>query len=174
LAFALPAVRFSIRNFYHLGARRDEGTLATEIYFEELPQTLAEPSSSKSGLVIVADPMLATGNTMVAVIERLRRLDVPEKNIVVMSVLSAPEGVDHVLHRFPGVRAVVGQHDECLNGRGFIEPGLGDFGDCWCDGLETEAICSLRELAVLSDTSFRALTQRMTAAPVANASVSSR
>lgn len=124
LAFADAFYSEGIRSVYHVGASRNEETLETEIYFEQAPE-----NDFKSHQCIIADPMLATGNTMVWMIEKLKSLGVNESSICVVSLISAPEGVDHVLSKFPQCRVITGNHDHHLNENGFIVPGLGDFGD---------------------------------------------
>jgi uracil phosphoribosyltransferase len=159
LAFADAAFYAGFREFYHWGARRNERTLETETYFEEAPLSLAVHPEKQT--VIIADPMLATGNTMISATRLLGNYGVPQERIFVLSVISAPEGVDHVLRACPRVRILVGRHDEYLNSRGYIEPGLGDFGDLFFEGLERVAVW--RRRGILSDDAARVLIARMTA-----------
>jgi uracil phosphoribosyltransferase len=161
LAFADAAFHTGFSKFHHLGARRNEQTLGTEIYFEEVPDVLVrEP---RAWTVIVADPMLATGNTDVFAIRRLMDLGVPQEQIFNLSVIAAPEGVDHVLHAFPGVRILTGRLDERLNSRGYIEPGLGDYGDLFFDGSLWRWIDRWYESGILSRRATEALLARMLA-----------
>jgi uracil phosphoribosyltransferase len=166
LAFADAAYDEGIRHYYHVGASRNEETLETQIYYQQLPTTLRFPASAAFRRVIVADPMLASGNTMVYAIGRLKELGVKEENIIAVSVISAPEGVDHVLHQFPRVKIVVGHHDECLNNRGYIVPGLGDYGDLYFEGLGRETVVNWCEKDILNGDSYLVLRGRwqMTAA----------
>lgn len=117
--------------FWHLGARRNEQTLATEIYHETLPPgPLASPRVAGNPTHLVCDPMLATGGTTMTAIERVLASGVPERDIVVHSVVAAPEGVDLLLHTYPDLRIVTCALDEKLDQNGYIAgPGLGDFGD---------------------------------------------
>jgi uracil phosphoribosyltransferase len=169
LAFADAAHNAGIRNWYHIGAARNEKTLQTEIYYHEIPRTLEHRNSAAFRQVILGDPMLATGNTVVCALSRLKELGVKESNITVVSVISAPEGVDHVLHSFPQVRIVVGNHDERLNDRGYIEPGLGDYGDLYFDGLGAQVVDGWYTHGILTATSVVALLKRMQLASSAKA-----
>jgi len=163
LAFAHAAKIANIRDFYHLGARRDEERkLETLIYFDEAPSKSEGGNASRPAAGVVTDPMLATGNTAIVGIERLKRLGIPEEKITVIAVISAPEGVDHILNKFPGVTIYAGNHDERLNDRGYIEPGLGDFGDLYFDGLGEEDVEKWRIAGVLSRNAARVLMARMT------------
>ena len=163
LAFGSAALHVGVQDFYHLGARRNEATLATEIYFEEIPAVLQGQAAGAVPMAIVADPMLASGNTVIAAINRLKALGVPEEKIIVVSVISAPEGVYHVLDQFPRVRIVVGNHDERLNSKGYIEPGLGDFGDLYFGACKKESVYAWQGLGILSGNAARAILARMEA-----------
>jgi len=105
----------------HIGLYRDPKTLkAVEYYFKA-------PSDVSERLVIVIDPMLATGNTAVAAIDRLKEHGV--KQIRYVCVLAAPEGVDVVRSHHPDVHIWAAAVDERLDGHSYIVPGLGDAGD---------------------------------------------
>ena len=113
------------RHFWHLGASRNEQTLATDVYYEAAP-----PSETRGYVHLVCDPMLATGGTTMTTIERLRQSGAAMSGIVVLAIVAAPEGVDLLLHTYPGLRIVTCALDEQLDERGYITgPGLGDFGD---------------------------------------------
>jgi len=77
--------------------------------------------------VILVDPMLATGNSAVAAISRLREL--AARSIKFVCLVAAPEGVAKVFSIFPDVSIVAAALDRCLDGHGYILPGLGDAGD---------------------------------------------
>ncbi|MBI4449755.1 hypothetical protein HY634_01735 [Candidatus Uhrbacteria bacterium] len=114
-----------MRTFWHLGACRNEQTLATELYHETMP-----PPETRERVHLVCDPMLATGGTTMTAIERLRESGVPMRRIVVLAVVAAPEGLDLLLHTYPALHIITCALDEQLNERGYITgPGLGDFGD---------------------------------------------
>ncbi len=105
----------------HIGLYRDPKTLkAVEYYFKA-------PSDVSERLVIVIDPMLATGNTAVAAIDRLKEHGVTQIRYV--CVLAAPEGVDVVRSHHPDVHIWAAAVDERLDGHSYIVPGLGDAGD---------------------------------------------
>ena len=162
LAFSEAAKHCGFEHFYHLGARRNEETLETEIYFEEMPEICRNVLEANQKLrAVIADPMLATGNTVVTAIFRLQALGILEQNIRVVSVVSSPEGVDHVLSLFPKVRIIVGSHDECLDRKGYIEPGLGDFGDRYFVGVQPGTIACWKTLGILTDHSHNRLLKRM-------------
>lgn len=112
---------------WHLGLARNERTLDPEEYYNNLPAT------PTVGRVIVLDPMLATGGSAGAAIDILARWGV--ERIQFVGILAAPEGVESLRARHPGVDIHVGAVDERLTTAddglppGFIWPGLGDAGD---------------------------------------------
>ncbi len=105
----------------HLGMARNEETLEPESYYEKLPKNIAE------GLVLVADPMLATGGSAVAAVQRLK--DVGCTAIKFVGVLAAPQGLKTLTAAHPDVPVIVAGIDRELNENGYIVPGLGDAGD---------------------------------------------
>jgi uracil phosphoribosyltransferase len=105
----------------HIGLYRDPRTLKAVEYYFKAPADIAER------LVIVIDPMLATGHTAVAAIDRLKETGVKELRFV--SVLAAPEGVDIVRGHHPDVPIWTAAVDERLDEHSYIVPGLGDAGD---------------------------------------------
>ena len=106
---------------WHLGLYRDETTAQPVRYYEKLPE------SRPVDVALILDPMLATGGSAVAAIERLHRWKVPR--IKLLSVLAAREGIDRVLSEFPQTQIYVCGIDPELNAQKFIVPGLGDAGD---------------------------------------------
>jgi uracil phosphoribosyltransferase len=129
------------------------------VYFEEVPDCLLHhPENQK---VLVMDPMLATGNTTNTVLHRLADHGVPQENTFIVSVISAPEGVDNVLQKYPGVRIFAGRHDEGLNKEGYIIPGLGDYGDMSFEGLDRVQVAAWRDKEILSSRAATALLDRM-------------
>ncbi len=112
----LPSARVG-----HIGIYRDPKTLQAIEYYLKLPDDLAERD------VILCDPMLATGNSAVAAISRL--IELQARSIKFVCLVAAPEGVDKVLGVFPEVPIVAAAVDRCLDGHGYILPGLGDAGD---------------------------------------------
>lgn len=113
---ALPAAEVGV-----VGLRRDEATFEPSLYCEKLPESLTGRA------VIVIDPMLATGGSMVATLEMLQRRGVGRMIIVCM--IAAPDGISRVETAFPEARIFTAAIDEKLDERAFIVPGLGDAGD---------------------------------------------
>jgi uracil phosphoribosyltransferase len=105
----------------HIGLYRDpESLTAVEYYFKS-------PSDLSGRLVIAVDPMLATGNTAVAAVDRLKEHGAGELRFVCL--LAAPEGLANLHAHHPEVRVWTAAIDERLNEHGYILPGLGDAGD---------------------------------------------
>jgi len=105
----------------HIGLFRNEETLEPCEYYCKLPDGIEEK------LVLIVDPMLATGGSACDAIARLKARGC--KNIKFMSVIGAPEGVSRVAETHPDVQVFVSTLDRCLNDKGYILPGLGDAGD---------------------------------------------
>ena len=105
----------------HIGLYRDEKTLMPVEYFCKLPQDIGERD------VIVTDPMLATGGSASDAISLLKHKGA--RNIRLMCLIAAPEGIKAVMNAHPDVDVYVGAIDEKLNEVGYIVPGLGDAGD---------------------------------------------
>jgi uracil phosphoribosyltransferase len=112
----LPKASMSPMGFY-----RDEKTLQPkEYYFRKMTVQL-------NAVALVCDPMLATGGTAVAAIEKLKQF--PFKDIIFMSIIAAPEGVEKLHAAHPNVKIFTASLDRCLNDHAYIVPGLGDAGD---------------------------------------------
>lgn len=105
----------------HIGLYRNEETLEPVEYYCKLPRDCAERD------VFVVDPMLATGGSASAAIGMLKEKGV--KNIRLMCIIAAPEGVERMKKDHPDVDLYIGAMDERLNENGYIVPGLGDAGD---------------------------------------------
>ncbi|MGD9990439.1 uracil phosphoribosyltransferase [Pseudonocardia sp.] len=105
----------------YVGVARDEATHQPVPYLTSLPDTLAGTP------VLVLDPMLATGGSLVHVLGLLA--DRGATDVTVVCVLAAPEGVARLEAEAPSIRLVIGFVDEQLNDDAFIVPGLGDAGD---------------------------------------------
>ena len=105
----------------HIGLQRDEETAAASRYYSRLPPGLA------ASLVLLADPMLATGGSAVAAVDIIKNAGV--RAIRMMCVVAAPEGVAAMTAAHPDVPIYSAALDTKLNPRKFIVPGLGDFGD---------------------------------------------
>ena len=105
----------------HLGMQRDEATLEPSGYFERLPPTVGE------GLVFLLDPMLATGGSAVAALDRLKANGARQLRLICL--VAAPEGVEAVREVHPDVPIWTAALDRQLDENGYIRPGLGDAGD---------------------------------------------
>lgn len=105
----------------HIGMYRNEETLEPQEYYCKLPDGIEDK------LVLVVDPMLATGGSACDAIKLLKARGC--KNIKFMSIIGAPEGVSKVAEAYPDVNIYVSTLDRCLNEHGYILPGLGDAGD---------------------------------------------
>ncbi len=112
----VPAARVG-----HVGLYRDPATLQPVEYYLKLPEALAER------LVVVVDPMLATGNSAAAAIARLKQAGAVQIRFVCL--LAAPEGVARLRAAHPDVVVFTACVDRELDGHGYIRPGLGDAGD---------------------------------------------
>ena len=114
-------VLFPTARVGHIGLFRNEETLEPNEYYCKLPTGIEEK------LVLVVDPMLATGGSACDAIARLKARGC--KNIKFMAIIGAPEGVSRVAKTHPDVHIYVSTLDRCLNEKGYILPGLGDAGD---------------------------------------------
>ncbi len=105
----------------HIGLYRDEETLEPKKYFFKVPE------NTKNSLVIVLDPMLATGHSAAYAIQALKEIGV--KNIRYAGIVGCPEGIQLLQEKHPDVDIYLAQEDSHLNENGYIVPGLGDCGD---------------------------------------------
>jgi len=105
----------------HIGLIRDHETLEPTEYFAKFPSDLSE------AIVMVLDPMLATGGSASAAIAAIRKRGA--KTIRLVCIVGAPEGVARVEKEHPDVDIYLAALDSHLNERGYIVPGLGDAGD---------------------------------------------
>jgi uracil phosphoribosyltransferase len=105
----------------HIGLYRDPKTLAAVEYYFKMPADMHERDA------IVLDPMLATGNSAVAAVERLKQTR--PKSIRFVCLLAAPQGLAHFHAHHPDVPVYTAAIDRALNEHGYIVPGLGDAGD---------------------------------------------
>jgi uracil phosphoribosyltransferase len=112
----LPSARVG-----HIGLYRDPRTLQAVEYYLKLPEDLSERD------VILVDPMLATGNSAVAAISRLRELRA--RSIKFVCLVASPEGIAKLHGIFPDVAILAAARDRGLDDHGYILPGLGDAGD---------------------------------------------
>ena len=105
----------------HVGLYRDPATLQAVEYYFKMPSEMAERD------IIVVDPMLATGNSAIAAIDRLKKLQ--PKSIKFVCLLTCPEGIAALQKAHPDVPVYTAAIDRQLNDHGYILPGLGDAGD---------------------------------------------
>jgi len=112
----VPAARVA-----HVGLYRDPETLQPVEYYFKAPEDLHER------LVVVVDPMLATANSAIAAVQRLKERGAV--NLRMVCLLAAPEGIAKFNEMHPDVPIVTAAIDERLNEKGYILPGLGDAGD---------------------------------------------
>ena len=113
---AMPTARVSVVGLY-----RDEQTLQPVTYFKKLVQDIHQRQA------LILDPMLATGGTLVAVIDMLKAAGCLD--IIGIFLVAAPEGIKRLQEAHPEVDIYVASVDDRLNGDGYILPGLGDAGD---------------------------------------------
>jgi uracil phosphoribosyltransferase len=112
----MPAARVG-----HIGLYRDPATLQPVEYYYKVPADIAERP------VIIVDPMLATANSAVAAVDRVKRDGAPD--IKFACLLAAPEGLRRMAGAHPDVTVFTAAVDQGLNDHGYILPGLGDAGD---------------------------------------------
>ena len=105
----------------HVGMYRDEETLEPKEYYCKLPEDIDQR------MVIIVDPMLATGGSADAAVDFVKKQGT--KQIKFVSILAAPEGVKHLSEAHPDIEIYCGEVDRELNEHGYILPGLGDAGD---------------------------------------------
>jgi len=105
----------------HIGMYRNEETLEPCEYYCKLPDGIEDK------LVLLCDPMLATGGSACDAISLLKKRGC--KHIKFMAIIGAPEGVSKVAEAHPDIDIYVSTLDRCLNDKGYILPGLGDAGD---------------------------------------------
>ncbi|MEZ5281363.1 MAG: uracil phosphoribosyltransferase [Acidimicrobiales bacterium] len=113
---AVPSARVG-----HIGLYRDHDTLQAIEYYFKVPADLEIRD------VIVADPMLATGNSAIAALEKIKQLH--PKSLKFICLLAAPEGIEALQAAHPDVPIYTAAIDSHLNEHGYIVPGLGDAGD---------------------------------------------
>lgn len=105
----------------HIGMYRDEQTLMPHEYYCKLPKDISRR------LIVVVDPMLATGGSAIDAITQIKSYG--GKNIKFLCLIAAPEGAEALSQAHPDVDIYCANLDECLNENGYIVPGLGDAGD---------------------------------------------
>ncbi len=105
----------------HIGLYRDEETLLPQTYYEKFPENFTEAT------ILLVDPMLATGGSVIAAVDILKKYGC--EKITYVGLVGAPVGLEAVNKAHPDVAVYLGALDEKLNDKGYIVPGLGDCGD---------------------------------------------
>ena len=153
LPFAESFKEFGINNFVHFNVHRDEETLQPICTYQS---TL----SNSIDTIIAADPMLATAGTAKYMFDSL---NIPNRNFIFTSLISAPEGVSvinnlNTENPYPIVTARLDSH---LNEVGYIVPGIGDFGDKWFYNLDIHAyLQTLVQAEIINEFERELLIQR--------------
>lgn len=105
----------------HIGLCRNEETHEPEEYFCKLPDPIEQRT------IVVLDPMLATGGSAISAVDFIKKKN--GKDIKLMCIIAAPEGLERLNKAHPDIQIYVGHVDRCLNENAYICPGLGDAGD---------------------------------------------
>ena len=113
-----------LASIYHVGLARNEETLEPTCYLNKLPEKFAPETR-----VLITEPMLATGGSIMAVMAELTQRGVDPALIRIISVVVAPPALKKLAAVYPGLIVYTATIDETLNDRGYIVPGLGDAGD---------------------------------------------
>ncbi|PMB36525.1 uracil phosphoribosyltransferase [Fischerella thermalis CCMEE 5319] len=113
-----------LASIYHLGLVRDETTLQPSCYLNKLPEKF-HPQTR----VLITDPMLATGGSIIKAMEELTQRGVDPALTRIISVVAAPPALQKLGAAYPGLIIYTATIDEQVNDQGFIVPGLGDAGD---------------------------------------------
>ncbi|MBU0666912.1 MAG: uracil phosphoribosyltransferase [Nanoarchaeota archaeon] len=103
--------------------QRDEETLEPKFFFSKIPKDISKRH------VFLLDPMLATGGSAGMAIKLLKEQGVLEEKIIFVTLISCPEGINRLRREYPNINIITACIDEGLNDKGYIVPGLGDFGD---------------------------------------------
>ena len=106
-----------------VGLKRDEKTSVAHWYYENLPPLTGTEQ------IIILDPMIATGGTGIEILKKLKEHGVSQDQILFVSIVCAPEGLEAIRSEFPDIAIITVSVDDHLNDKKFIVPGLGDFGD---------------------------------------------
>lgn len=113
-----------LASVYHLGFVRNEETLEASCYLNKLPDQM--PPETR---VLIPEPMLATGGTMMAVMAELTQRGVDPAHVRIISIVAAPPALQKLSAAYSTLNIYTATIDEHVNDRGFIVPGLGDAGD---------------------------------------------
>lgn len=110
----------------HIGMYRDEKTLKPVWYYNKVPMEAPNPEKF---YIYITDPMLATGNSLLAAIDLYVEKGIPIENIKCICIIAAPEGIKNIQKHYPDIEIITAAIDEKLNEKGYIVPGMGDAGD---------------------------------------------
>jgi uracil phosphoribosyltransferase len=99
-----------------------------KLYYAKLPADIEDR------VVLLLDPMLASGGSVICAIDVLIRAGVPEQNVIFVNLMSCPEGIASLFEAYPKVRVVTSMIDRCLNDNKYLLPGVGDAGDRYFSG----------------------------------------
>jgi uracil phosphoribosyltransferase len=113
-----------LASIYHVGLERDEKTLQPSCYLNKLPEKF-DPQTR----VLVTDPMLATGGSIIKVVSELIQRGAEPSLMRIVCIVAAPPALQKLNADYPGLIVYTATIDERLNEQGFIVPGLGDAGD---------------------------------------------
>ena len=131
LAFTETAVSLLPQaHVLHIGMYRNEETKEPVWYYDKTPSNFSEKTK-----IFILDPMLATGGSAIETIKLFKEKDIKEEDIIFISLLSAPEGIQNVQNLFPNIKIITGSIDNHLNDKAYIVPGLGDAGDRYFNSL---------------------------------------
>lgn len=110
----------------HIGMYRDEETLKPVWYYNKVPMDATNPERF---YIYITDPMLATGNSLLAAIDLYASKGIPIENIKCICIIAAPEGIKNIQSNYPDIEIITAAIDDHLNEKGYIVPGMGDAGD---------------------------------------------
>ena len=113
-----------LSSVYHLGLVRDESTLEASCYLNKLPEQF-----SPEAKVLILEPMLATGGSIMMAMAQIMSRGVTPENIRIVSIVAAPPALQKLSEKYPHLQIYTAIIDEGINDQGFIVPGLGDAGD---------------------------------------------
>lgn len=110
----------------HIGMYRDEKTLKPVWYYNKVPMDAPNPEKF---YIYITDPMLATGNSLLAAIDLYAQKGIPIKNIKCICIIAAPQGIENIQSHYSDIEIITAAVDDHLNEKGYIVPGMGDAGD---------------------------------------------
>ncbi|NJL87771.1 MAG: uracil phosphoribosyltransferase [Leptolyngbyaceae cyanobacterium SM1_1_3] len=113
-----------LASVYHIGFVRNEETLEPSCYLNKFPDRFDAQTR-----ILISEPMLATGGTMLAAMSALTQRGVDPALVRIISVVAAPQALQKLAEAYPALTLYTATIDEGLNEKGFIVPGLGDAGD---------------------------------------------